>query len=59
MRFGYDVVKSDWTRTEPRTQVVTICTAKFNGTNCTDVVSTIFKTQSSYFLEHQPDVLSN
>lgn len=59
MRFGYDVVKSDWTRTEPQTQVVTTCTARFNGINCTYVLSTIFKTHSSYFLEHQQDGILN
>jgi N-formylglutamate amidohydrolase len=60
MRFGYGVVKSDWTRPEPQKHVVTICTARFNGINCTYVLSTTFKTDSSYFLEHhEPDGFSN
>jgi hypothetical protein len=43
VRYGYDVIKSDWTRTEPQRQVDTTCTNRFSGINCIYVLSTILK----------------
>jgi hypothetical protein len=59
MRFGYDFVRSDWITTEPQTQVVTTCTARFNGINCNYVLNTISKTQQLFLKHHQTDGVSN